>query len=85
MMKMKLLWEDLQAGIIRSDLKSFKNLAGNAVSEYEQNRYETFGNNLPQPLCATCYPIYAPCEEGLYRTSIKPEGWNSNMDRGFIN
>ena len=61
------------------------NLAGNAVSEYEQNRYETFGNNLPQPLCATCYPIYAPCEEGLYRTSIKPEGWNSNMDRGFIN
>jgi len=61
------------------------NLAGNAVSEYEQNHYEKFGDNVPQPLCATCYPIYAPCEEGLYRTSIKPEGWNSNMDRGFIN
>ena len=61
------------------------NLAGNAVSEYERNRYEKFGDNVPQPLGMLDYPIYVPCEEGLYRTSIEPEGWGSSLDNKSVN
>ena len=62
-----------------------RDLQGNAILEYEINMFEQPGDNVPQPLCATCYPIYAPCEEGPYRTSIKPEGWESEVNNSILN
>ena len=39
---------------------------------------EKFGDRVPQPLSRFDYPIFASCDEGAYRTGIKPLNWPNN-------
>ena len=54
------------------------NLAGDDVRGPRAPRIEKYGDRVPQPLTLFDYPILAPCEEGAYRTRIKPLNWPDN-------
>ena len=73
------------SGSSKSLYISRSSLGGEPVQEYERNQYERFGMDVPQPLSMFDYPIKVPCEEGIYRTSIKPEGWGSNPTNDLLN
>ena len=53
-------------------------LLGNDIRGPKQPQDEKFGDRVPQPLSMFDYPIFAPCEEGAYRTGIKPLNWPKN-------
>lgn len=53
-------------------------LLGNEIRGPKLPQVEKFGDRVPQPLSIFDYPIFAPCEEGAYRTAIKPLNWPKN-------
>ena len=66
------------SGSFKSIYISREKLTGSEVRGPRAPRIEKFGDRVPQPLTIFDYPILAPCEEGAYRTSIKPLNWPDN-------
>ena len=55
-----------------------RKLAGNDIRGPKAAVIEKFGDRVPQPLSRFDYPIFASCDEGAYRTGIKPLNWPDN-------
>lgn len=53
-------------------------LEGSAYGSEEVNIFEYFGENVPMPLTRFDYPIFSSCEDGPFRSSIRPSEWKSN-------